>query len=162
MTIWDLFSLNERQVARELKETYGSLNISKINRKQRIFQENNGFWIPNKPTTLTCNISFESLVSEQHKPGYNLKMKFCDLSLLLWEQVSFCEGKMFGFFVSVCLFVCLGFFFFFDKVQKVYSGVVKFYASKLCSTSKSLLENIHSRILDVWICDDHKRTMNMP
>ena len=34
--------------------------------------------------------------------------------------------------------------------QKNYYGVIKFYALKLSSTSKSLLENIHSRILDVW------------
>ena len=35
------------------------------------------------------------------------------------------------------------------KYQKKYSGVVDLYALKLRSTSKKLLENIHSRILDV-------------
>ena len=36
-------------------------------------------------------------------------------------------------------------------------NILNYYASKLCSTSKSLLENIHSRILDVQDITDHKK-----
>ena len=36
------------------------------------------------------------------------------------------------------------------KYKINYSGVIELYASKLCSTSKRQLENIHSQILDVW------------
>ena len=36
--------------------------------------------------------SFKSLESEQHESGYNLEMKFCDLSLILWEQVSYIQN----------------------------------------------------------------------
>ena len=47
------------------------------------------FWTPNEAATLTYYISVKSLESEQHEYGNNLDMKFCDLSLILWEQVSF-------------------------------------------------------------------------
>ena len=30
-------------------------------------------------------------MSEQHESGNNLEMKFCDLSLILWEQVSYVQ-----------------------------------------------------------------------
>ena len=53
-------------------------------------QGNNGFWTPNKAATLTYKIPcFKALKSEQHKSGYNLEMKFCNLFLILWEQVSY-------------------------------------------------------------------------
>ena len=32
-------------------------------------------------------------MSDQHESGYNLEMKFCDLSLILWEQISFTTCK---------------------------------------------------------------------
>ena len=32
--------------------------------------------------------NFKALESGQHESGYNLEMTFCDLSLILWEQVS--------------------------------------------------------------------------
>ena len=50
-----------------------------------------------------------------------------------------------------------------DKVQKNYSGVIDFYASKLCSTSGSLLKSIRSQILDVqdsrWPWKDYKQAL---
>ena len=48
------------------------------------------------------------------------------------------------------------------KYVKNHSGFIKPYASKLCSTSKSLLENIHSWVHNVWDINDHKRIMNIP
>ena len=35
------------------------------------------------------NILFQSLWSEQYESGHNFEIKFCDLSFILWEQVSF-------------------------------------------------------------------------
>ena len=55
-----------------------------------ISQGNNGFWIPNEAANMTYNIiSFQSFKFEKHEPGYNLNIKFCNLSLILWEQVSY-------------------------------------------------------------------------
>ena len=34
-------------------------------------------------------MSFKSLESEHHESAYNLEMKFCDLSLILLEQVTY-------------------------------------------------------------------------
>ena len=46
------------------------------------------FWNTNKAATLTY-IILNLKESEQHESGYDLEMKFCDLSLILWEQVPF-------------------------------------------------------------------------
>ena len=93
----DLISQNERQVARDLKEIW-SLNLSEIEENKEISDGNNSFWTPNEATTLTYYISFSSLESEQHEYGNNLEMKFCDLSLILWEQVSNNFGMVLLFF----------------------------------------------------------------
>ena len=54
-----------------------------------ISQGNNRFLDPQQVVTLTYNTSFESLESEHPESGYNLEMKLYNLSLILWEQISY-------------------------------------------------------------------------
>ena len=63
--------------------------LQKSMKSKGISAGNNGFWTTNA-ATLIYYTSYESLESEQQNSGYNLKMKFCNLSLILWKQVYNC------------------------------------------------------------------------
>ena len=67
--IWDLFSQNEWQVDREVKEIWLIEHFKKSIENKGISQGNNRFLEPNKAATMTYNISFQSLQSEQHESG---------------------------------------------------------------------------------------------
>ena len=54
-----------------------------------ISQGSNGFGTPNKVGTVAYYKPFQSLESEHHESAYYFQMKFCDLSPILWEQVSY-------------------------------------------------------------------------
>ena len=58
LNIWDLFSQNERQVARELKEIWFIDHFKKSIENKGILQGKNSSLTPNKAATMTCNISF--------------------------------------------------------------------------------------------------------
>ena len=53
---WDLFSQNERQVARELKEIWLTKHLN--NQENKGISQGNGFWTPNKAATMTYSVSF--------------------------------------------------------------------------------------------------------
>ena len=73
---------------KELKEKWLIEHFKKSIENQKISQGNNGFWTLNKAATLAYYISFKSLEFEHHESAYNFQIKFCDLALILWEQVS--------------------------------------------------------------------------